>query len=174
MAFGGQFGASGSILPAAQMRAASGELGASINADGQLVLTRASGSTYVPETFDQFRISCGVAGTPPLAGVVIGLADPANADTGRLVSAAPGQDEHGLPTNFGPGRGKWTQADFERIRIVALPTLNVAAPATGVGSVTMVQGSVAAGDIELDVRNYFEQDLVSLILIVVRLPFQDG
>jgi hypothetical protein len=50
-----------------------------------------------------------------LAARIDGLLTLAQADVGRLDTAAPIQDSHGLPTNFGPGRGRWTVDDEARL-----------------------------------------------------------
>lgn len=44
----------------------------------------------------------------------VGAFDITAADSGRLVSAAPAANEHGLPTNFGPGRDAWDALDLAR------------------------------------------------------------
>lgn len=44
--------------------------------------------------------------------------DPALVHTGRLVSAAPGANAHGLPVNFGPGRGAWLADDIVRLLVL--------------------------------------------------------
>ena len=50
-----------------------------------------------------------------LSAFVDGTLTGAAADTGVIVSAAAAANQHGLPTNFGPGRDNWVFADTYRL-----------------------------------------------------------
>lgn len=176
MAFGGTIGASGNLIPANLLYNIKGEQGASYDADGRLAFTTADGVVYTPERVDTLVLPIGateVAG--PLKGLVAGSADPANGDTGALTTAAPVVNQNGLPTNFGPGRGKWNSigpasGPFSVPRLRVAYETDVVAPAqgfTGQGSVmTTETKSLLGGDVESITRNFFGQDLSNLVLII--------
>jgi hypothetical protein len=64
-------------------------------------------------------------------------------DTGVLVTAAPAANQHGIPINFGPGRGRWTTDDVSHRLWVVYYEIN-----TPAGDVPAnVQGTDTAGGI---------------------------
>lgn len=56
--------------------------------------------------------------TATLAGhILAGGFSLVKADAGVLVSAVPVANEHGLPINFGPGRGRWIAKDLSYLNV---------------------------------------------------------
>jgi len=79
-----------------------------------------------------------------LAGLTQGTLDPdGNDDVGALVTAAAGQGEHGLPTNFGPGRGNWTLDDLARLWV---KHENEADPALDEAAAALAAAEIAGGN----------------------------
>jgi hypothetical protein len=90
----------------------------------------------------------------------------AAADSGRLTTAAPAALEHGIPTNFGRGRGQWREADIGSLKIsehsgdvAALPA-NFAAVNTVPAEFNLIAVNFldvdadGLGDIQLDFFNH--------------------
>ena len=67
------------------------------------------------------------AGLGARAGVFNTNGAAAAADSGALTSAAPLATQHGLPLNFGPGRGRWTPTDLMRLRVEIYDPMDAAA-----------------------------------------------
>jgi hypothetical protein len=59
----------------------------------------------------------------------------ATGSTGVLTTADPAVNQHGLPLNFGRGRGNWREEDIHRIRVEVRPQVIGAANGTA-GSTT--------------------------------------
>jgi hypothetical protein len=124
MAFAGNFGAAASMLPTDSgiVQSNKGEnlvnyVTAAPQVDFGGFATSAN-SYRVPAKVCTLILSGDRDGEVPLLGAMeAGPASGVNADTGLLVTAPPGADEHGLPANFGPGRGKWTARDVNRVRV---------------------------------------------------------
>lgn len=167
MAFAGTIGPSGALVVATQIRNIKGELGVSYDAEDRLAFQGPNG-VYTPARVDTLIITSndGEDGAP-LSALLAGSQNIANADTGALVTAAPAADQHGLPSNFGPGRGRWTAdpTGEQRARCSTSEQLDVVDPALGVGSVSSVAASTA-GDAIIICRNFHGEDLTSLVLYV--------
>jgi len=124
MSFGGNFGPVGNLVPFGIIKNILGEQASGYTPDGKIKFMTPSGREYTPDRIDTLVIlGFAVQGNPPLAAVVPGNPSTANADTGILVTAAPSAplSQHGLPANFGPGRGKWADVTgrFPRLRVTA-------------------------------------------------------
>ena len=171
MAFAGTFGASAAMVPFGIIENARGEVGAGYDSDSRLKFARASGSLYTPARVDTLIIRAEASGgefsTPPLDAIVAGLPSQANADTGALVSAIPIADQHGLPVNFGPGRGKWTERDLNRLRVFSVPLyIAPVVPGDARGHASKTTISLVAGNIVILVRNHDGTELANLQLAV--------
>lgn len=73
-----------------------------------------------------------------------GAPAPAAADTGELTTAAPAANQHGLPLNFGKGRGNWLESDLAFFRDVRSPRADAA----------LVGGANAGPDIHLSAKGF--------------------
>lgn len=164
MAFAGGFGAAAAQITAGNIELNTGEGGDSYDADGRLVVGRASGSLYTPARIDTIQVLS--KGGNPLGAIVAGGPDPANVDTGELVSAVPGANQHGLPANFGPGRGKWTERDLNRIRVWARPSYTKAVNNDTAGMMTETGAILVGGDVVIRVRNHDSVAVGPCVLIV--------
>lgn len=173
MAFGGDFGPDQALLPFGIISNIKGEAATGYDADGRIKFADAAGREYTPERIDTLVIVGEDDQTPPLAALVAGVGSAANADAGLLVTAAPKANEHGLPTNFGPGRGRWSTSStgtVNRFRIELGQELTASAlPEAGA---SLGQGSVGAmtsadtDDVQALVRNYHGDDLDTLKIVV--------
>lgn len=114
MAFGGP--AAGTIPnPLGTTLTAAGNL-----PQGRSVASASNDGQKNSVVYEQFSLEAFVAFPPSSA----------NADTGRLVTAAPtlASGTHGLPVNFGKGRGNWTIEDARYFRFEVESQRNLAAP----------------------------------------------
>ncbi len=153
MTFGGTFGAGGNPIPINLMVALVGDL--SSNPDGASVDLTLFGNTQVipAPTINNLTIFAFSAPTP-LLEPFIAAGTPADLDHGSLTTAVPGATEHGLPANFGPGRGNWNFNNLLRLRArIAFFRSNAAAD-TDIGQ-TVVQGAgiTGVGDLLIEFRN---------------------
>lgn len=170
MAFGGTFGPSGNLIPYKLIENIKGEPASGYDANGNIKFLTADGTEYTPERVDTLVIIGKTNdGGPPLAATAAGPTLAASADAGQLVTAAPLANQHGLPANFGPGRGNWTSPTGRLPRLRVTPEVEVTtgqAPG-GTGSVMPLNAGVLGdADVSAFVRNYFNSPLDSLILIV--------
>lgn len=150
MGFGGNFGAAASMTPIGIISAPSGIL--TYNADGISVDLQKNGdsSAFAVREIDNLRITGG-AGT--VLAVFIAAGDGSSGDRGTLVSGAPGANEHGIPANFGPGRGSWTQEDVERFRASIHLYQSGSLADASIGQAVVQSIILAAGDISVLFRN---------------------
>jgi hypothetical protein len=167
MAFSGTIGPSANLIPATIIRNIKGEFGASYDSAGRIAFTSASGQVYTPDRVDTLFVIIETAGNvPPLGPLVVGSTNIANADAGALVTAVPAANQHGLPTNFGPGRGRWaSDTGQQRIRCSVFEELNVVSVANGIGSVSIISGS-AGNNATVICRNFHGEQLSSLTLML--------
>lgn len=124
-------------------------------------LLRPSGSSY-GLTFMRIAES---AGTPLLA-----LADNSNdgsaADTVVFTTAAPAANQVGLPSNFGPGRGRWTQALVAfQLCVEIRERVNTVAGISNVGGPEIRTISYANGNFTVAVKNMSEVALANFAII---------
>jgi hypothetical protein len=104
-----------------------------------------------------------------LAAYADATVDGSAADTGILVTAAPAANEHGLPANFGPGRGNWQIQDAHRISTDVLET-GMAAPVAG-GQVVELDIQISGGDMRLAYKNL---STIALTGFAVRIRFDNA
>lgn len=166
MAFAGSFGAAEALIPFGMITNILGETSPGYDANGNIMFTRASGQVYTPPRVDTLIITATTGQTAPLGITTVGLPSIVDADTGRLTSAAPGANEHGLPANFGPGRGKWANVTgANRLRASVDAVLDVAVVADSAGSVQAVSLLLGA-DCSVTARSYFGEVIDSFIMTV--------
>lgn len=173
MAFSGNMGASAAMTPVARIENDRGEAADSYDADSKVVFARATGSKYTPARVDTLVVRMGLdEATPPLAETQTGAPSAALSDAGAFVTSAPGADQHGLPANFGPGRGKWGAGDASRIRVHIDPVYDAPAagettdPTDAVGHLTDVSVTIAFGDILILVRNMNKTELFAAQIVI--------
>jgi hypothetical protein len=170
MAFAGTFGPSGNLIPYKLIQNIKGESASGYDANGNIKFITADGVEYTPARVDTLIITgASDDGGPPLDATVAGPTQASSADTGQLVSAAPAVNQHGLPANFGPGRGNWNDPTGGLARLRVQPEIEITttqAPA-GQGSVMPLNAPVLGGaNVSAFVRNFFGDELKALILIV--------
>jgi hypothetical protein len=79
------------------------------------------------------------AGGTVLTNTVANSGSAGAGNTGILTTADPATNQHGLPLNFGRGRGNWREEDIHRIRVEVRPQVIGAAN----GSAASPSGQVA-------------------------------
>jgi len=175
MTFGGQFGPGGNLIPFALIKNIKGEAAAGYDADGRISFTNSDGEDYTPERVDTLIIVAQPTGQGegtsfPLGAAVPGIGAANGLDTGTLVSAAPASTEHGLPTNFGPGRGNWTipTGHYTRLRLSQSSVVNVPGegPPTSTGGVEIGPFDPGGPDVAGGVRNLNAVALIVMQIIV--------
>jgi|GEM_PF-2593408 len=175
MAFAGSIGPSAALIPFALIKNSQGEQAASYDAAGRIAFTRAGGQVYTPDRVDTLFIAIATDQTPPLGITVTGLPLGASADTGLLVTGVPAANENGLPTNFGPGRGRWDGPTGQsRLRVTAEAIVDVTVVANAAGALAVSTGPVSAGNARAGVRNYSGEVVDSILLIVECLHSVQG
>jgi len=85
--------------------------------------------------------------------------DGSAADTGILTSANSAADQHGLPANFGPGRGNWTKGDNYRISVELVNQYGDPVAGGAVEVVSTEVDGVDPGDIRMILKNLSEADV---------------
>lgn len=168
MAFAGDFGAAAALVPFALITNILGETSPGYDADGNITFTKASGQVYTPARVDTLIIAAGTDQTAPLGICQAGAASIANVDTGQLTTAAAGANQHGLPKNFGPGRGNWggtNATGHNRLRVTAIAALTVNVVADAAGSLQALPAQ-SGTDATATVRSFFGEVTDSLQLIV--------
>jgi len=75
------------------------------------------------------------------------------ADTGALVTDEAAANQHGLPANFGPGRGHWTEADVARLNVQVPDPANVAVGAATTLYAVTWQARLVGNDVEVFIHN---------------------
>jgi len=167
MAFAGSFGAAAALIPFGIITNLLGETSPGYDANGNIMFTRASGQVYTPTRVDTLIITATTDQTPPLGICTTGLPTIADADTGGLTTAAPGANQHGLPVNFGPGRGRWgvDPTGFNRLRASVSSVLNVGVVADSAGSVQTVC-VLSGANCTVEARSYFGEVVDTLVMTV--------
>lgn len=164
MAFTGTMGAAAAMTPIGVLSAPGGALAYAADA---IRLTKTPLNSVTPilqPRLANLRFTMAAGQNQVLQALAVGVADPANGDTGSLVTAAPGVNQHGIPANFGPGRGNWTQNDLERLRVHIQAGFYSTAAITNVGGPLVASRVLAAGDITILVRNMSQIVLVGLVI----------
>jgi len=162
MAFGGNAGAAAGLLAIGTYIPNPGSDAASYDGD-DLEYTEGGAHAYgAPDPLRNVTLLI----TTPLSvwadATVTGAAD----DTGILTTAAAGTDEHGLPANFGPGRGNWTLQDIARLTVDVRTTDPT--PAVSQPPVSVVGLTVSTGDLVITCKN---QNTVAPAAITVKLRY---
>lgn len=140
------------VVPAANINTAHG-IPSSIDADGRMILT---GHVALEEYFSlQFS---GTLLQAPADQAALDDNTGSATCTGVLVSAAPGANQHGIPANFGPGRGLWTPGRLSRLRYHVICTgtrsFEAAAPLHSWPQVQVVLLTQAGGNITMVFKNF--------------------
>ncbi len=187
MAFGASIGAGGALVQAASVSPpgvyADQINGAPLAAGPFWRKTEVEARSNLNEVSisadDSGAVLAARAGDPDFTG--------AAADTGFLVTAAAGTDiavfdiavppvavtllaanQHGIPANFGPGRGNWVVGDLDKVDVrFDRPNFVVqgAAGETQLPSVTSVQ--IVAGDLVIAIHNRGAQALADVASMVL-------
>lgn len=174
MAFGGGAGIPGGMLTAANLRIPYGNGIGAYDANNRLVPAAAgSQGVYIGDpgsqllnqlrTFEFFATSGEFVGQQavPLSAFADQTVDGSAVDTGVLVSAVPAANQHGIPTNFGPGRGNWFLPDLPRLTVeiwyVRLTTFGA-----NFGWPEVVAIDLLGGNITIVVKNQANQSLSTL------------
>jgi len=168
MAFAGTFGASGNLIPFALIQSKQYGQATGYDASGNLQFTTPGGTVFTPDRVDDLVISAETdQNGPPLAALANNTDNGSAADTGVLVTAAPAANQHGLPANFGLGRGNWAAADLTGIHVEFLAAVNTVAGVTNVGGpLVRARTPVAVGNFSVAVKNMSEVALESCTLLV--------
>lgn len=93
------------------------------------------------------------AGGALLTDFVATPAAAANADTGVFVTAAAAANQHGLPANFGPGRGKWRADDFSQLAVQIISAEQGGDGRVSTSALSIQYAFVAGGDISITIHN---------------------
>lgn len=150
MSFGGTFGAAAAMTPIGIMSSTAGTL--TYNADAisvDLQKNGVSASSFAIEQINNLRI----LGSGSPLGVFVALGDGSTGDRGTLVTGAPGANEHGIPANFGPGRGNWTSTELARLRVLISFYQTGSLANASIGQATAQPPTLAGGDISVIIRN---------------------
>jgi hypothetical protein len=166
MTFGGTFGAGGNMIPIAGMVSPIGDL--TYNPDAISVDLSLFGNTQVipAPRIDNITIFAELAATPLLGIFNVG----GGADTGSLSTSAPAGGDHGIPANFGPGRGNWTFNNVLRLR-ATIPQYTTGALLNSEIGQAVVEGMglIGGGDIVIIFRNIA---LAEPIRMVIELEYR--
>ena len=163
MAFAGTFGAAANqipfgILASKQYGAASG-----YDADGRIQFTTPGGTVITPDRFDDLFIT---ATGDILLALVNNDDDGVPADNGLIVSGAPAANQHGLPTNFGPGRGNWVANDLGSLKVEFRGAINTVGAVTNTGGPVLRGATLAGADAVISIKNMSEVVLASATIRV--------
>lgn len=158
MAFAGSFGASANLIPFGILSSKQWGTASGYDANGNLQFTTPGGTVLTPERIDDLFIAATQVAGPsdPLAALIDNDDTGAGADSGVLVTAAPAANQHGLPANFGPGRGNWTADDLGALKVTIPRAVNTVAAGTNVGGPVVRSINVAAGDVTVAFKNMSE------------------
>jgi len=165
MAFGGDAGAAGALLAVGNWRSPLANVVPLNNAyDGasNLILSDANGSAVVGQGGNrQVKSLVAVIAddqTPALGAFVDATKDGSAADTGVLVTAAAAANQHGIPINFGAGRGNWNDNELSRLRVI-IDMADLSVPAVDVGGVSVIIQAFGAGNIAIVLKNVSSTDI---------------
>jgi len=163
-------GAGGQMVPIEVLSAPGGAPGGTLAyAPDGLRLTKTATGTVTPILVKRLAnltlfASSGGAGDELLGPLVAGSPATANADTGAIVTGVPTATQHGIPTNFGPGRGNWTQDDLLRTRVYIQRVLSSPSVALGPGTVSIAGRNLVGNDLVIQIRNNSATPLLALVL----------
>ena len=164
MAFAGTFGGAAKLVPPDLIFSAKFGVGTSYDADGNLQFTTPGATLVTPDRVDELLIS---GAGDILAALINNSDDGSAADTGVLVTAAAGANQHGLPANFGLGRGKWVNADNAKlpssinVQLDFQQSINTVQGVTNVGGPYVRALVQAGGDLTIAIKNMSEVILAS-------------
>lgn len=162
MAFAGTFGAAANLIPFGIINSPIHGAGVSYDANGNLQFQTPGGTVFTPERLDDLFI---VGSGDVLAALVDNTDDGSAADSGVLVSTAPAANQHGLPANFGPGRGNWLATDVFRTIVEFISAGNTVALATNTGG-PVVRGLGAGPELAAVIKN---MSVVALATTTIRV-----
>jgi hypothetical protein len=161
MAFAGDYGAAANLIPFALISSKQYGVASGYDADDNLQFTTPGGTTVTPESVQDLVIS---AGNDVLAALLNNTDDGSAVDSGALVSAAAIANEHGLPANFGPGRGNWTQLDLINLNVESREEINTVAAITNTGGPVVRAITLAGSNVGISIKNMSEVVLASQTL----------
>jgi hypothetical protein len=174
MAFGGDatpkgFGVAAALVNAGAITAPAGVYASSVNGPALAAgpFWQKSARTDRRSRLNAMRLTA-VAGVDLLAALV-GAPDITKGDTGQFSSAAAAANQHGLPSNFGEGRGNWLAE-----HIVGLMFNLMHAGVTAIAAVADVHDwevkamAIAAGDLTITVHNRATAAVIALSIIQIQ------
>lgn len=167
MAFGGTMGAAAAMTPVAAMRV---PLGSSVPVyvGDTISIPTSDGTGTVRDSIQELIFVPITSGSPVLAAFIGQSVDGSSADAGVLTTASPTGNRHGIPSNFGPGRGNWTFADLYRLRM-SIEAVQFAAYASdgGMPFATAIQLSGASpSDVLIFFKNQSAQNIEFLRILL--------
>ncbi|HMO94949.1 MAG TPA: hypothetical protein PKD27_02445, partial [Tepidiformaceae bacterium] len=123
--------------------------------------------TLPPLRIDSLVLSGATDGTPVLAALANNTDDGSAADTGVLTTAAPAANQHGLPRNFGVGRGNWNVLLMAAVvRVEFLAAINTVAAVTNTGGPVVRTKVPLVGNFTVAIKNMSEVALASGVILV--------
>ena len=165
MSFAGDFGAAAAFLPIARITCPAGLL--IFNADGVNVDLQKNGvaTSFAIPRINNLRIT----GSQTVLGTFVAIGDGSTADRGTLGTGLPKANVHSLPSNFGPGRGNWTQADLERLRVHIIAQQTGSLANASIGNAVTQSLTLTGGEVDIVFRNI---SLASLLSITIDLEYR--
>lgn len=158
MAFAGSMGAPAAMIPAIVIAGRGPTLQAVYSSGNKIGFPSADGAgVYRP--INELVILPSTGPNAVLLAFIGQSIDGSTGDAGVLTTAVPTGNRHGIPTNFGPGRGAWLGEDLYRLR-VSVERVQLAAYAAGDGH-PFVVGIQLVGAAPSDVLIFFKNDSVA-------------
>ena len=123
--------------------------GANLRKTGSALASRISGAE---ERSALNRLEIFVGAVRLLDSVAVTTAaNPNAAHTGQFTTAVAGADQHGLPANFGPGRGRWVADDLAKVSVLCDGTSGGAGLAASFR--VNVTKAIVANDLVITIQN---------------------
>ena len=168
MAFAGSFGAAANLIPFAMLQSKLYGQASGYDANGNLRFTTPGGTVVTPERIDSLVISAITAVSAPLGVLTNNTDDGTAVDTGVLATGVPAANQHGLPANFGLGRGRWSGLEVATsLRVEILVAVNTVAAGTNTGGpVVRTKTPIVGGNFTVAIKNMSEVVLASGVILV--------
>ena len=159
MSFGGNAGPAGGMLAAAAMFTPDGLV--SYDTDARSAVLTTSQNQRLAGQFGRFSILRPIVSfvedlPNPLTQYIDGTIDGSASDTGVLVTAAPTKYQHGIPVNFGPGRGNWgTPENYGALKVLLTDCVldSYGPPSSGRDWPLVMVDLVGATDVQIVVKS---------------------
>ncbi len=171
MAFAGTMGAGALMTPIGVLSAPGGAL--TYAADGISLLKTDSGTATPilrPSIANLIFTMADGPGDPVLTEMVAGAPDEANDDTGMLSTAdvvGGGEaNKHGIPANWGAGRGNWDADSVARINVQIRAHSTNRAGVGDVGGSQVASIALVGSDVEIAIRNTSLEEVEDLTVLL--------